>query len=776
MKIFIRLTAFFIVSFLCPSAFADDHKGSTYKWGGYTEFLGQPGTSKHLGQADTFIPLWQDKNNLSYLNIIGAVGLESNHRSEKGFNLLVGHRILNNDNFILGAYVSYDKDFTQERNAYQQASIGLEFFSQDWDFRFSGSIPEGKELELNSQKQQNIKQIGSTKIDTQKISESVSFSNPKDSTAAVDLANREMVTFRINKNKQTIGIFRDKHTSNFSVQETTESETETALPRIEGEVGYRLPLGKLTTSGLLENVRLYGGGYYLSGGDGYDSVRGVTSRLQAEFFDLPYLGVGSRFTAGIQYQHDSINGDHVSAVARLRIPFGLFAKRFEQPTLKGLDRRMVEPIVRNRGIRLASKKDKSFKELRRYSTVNTTTRKTRKNEEGLYVTRIETPLKNWLHQDITEIITINSNAQLDAAHIKIESDPNGIYQINFQDHTADDPAYRVNLKEGIYYTYAKSRYEYSYFNPLSGSIDSFFINPTAFNTYFDINQKGLEIPANTHLNGFRLMQPAGSANFANTNTPATSGGFTAQGVGKRYVTNSSVVNGDYGAFSYGPGAELYIESSDFINNRLYSTIAKDRGYLDLRKVKIETTNGTWSSIERYGISAMNGGRVVADLSKVIVNKIMVNFYALYLEGSSTIEFTNGEISSPFTVVSMHGGSKLTLEDSTIDPFYILAELTPESKDLSPTLIVKNNTITPHNAETPMLLKFHTLFASWKCNITFEKNKFRVPLSYISQAGKLSISGGPCPSGSTFKGIGNKIFNPLTQEYDIDVDGIFMQTR
>ncbi len=70
-----KLTISFIsVLFFIPgSAFAE----TPDKWEGYIEFTGKPGTTRFLGVSDLLVPLWQDKNDMSFLIVRALIVSEA---------------------------------------------------------------------------------------------------------------------------------------------------------------------------------------------------------------------------------------------------------------------------------------------------------------------------------------------------------------------------------------------------------------------------------------------------------------------------------------------------------------------------------------------------------------------------------------------------------------------------------------------------------------------------------------------------------------------------
>ena len=79
------------------------------KWEGYLEFMGRPGTTRNLGQMDLFVPLAQDKNDMSFFNLRGQTDLDSDNSE---YNIGLGHRHMFDD-WIIGGYGYYDQRKTE---------------------------------------------------------------------------------------------------------------------------------------------------------------------------------------------------------------------------------------------------------------------------------------------------------------------------------------------------------------------------------------------------------------------------------------------------------------------------------------------------------------------------------------------------------------------------------------------------------------------------------------------------------------------------------------
>lgn len=263
----------------CPSGLVD---APSNKWQGYFEFMGKPGTARSLGQADLFVPLAQDKNDMFFFNLRGQMDDFDNSEYNIGF----GHRHMF-DKWIIGGYGYYDHRITESYIFVEQVTLGVEALSETWDLRGNGYIAEGGS--------------GTTT--------SAEFMERPENPAALITA-------------------------------------EKGLSGMDFEVGYKLPIPDFGDTGLFEDTRLYLGGYHFIGNDPFESVTGPRVRLETRIHDLPFLGVGSRLMVGLEAQYDKPRGDQTFGLVSLRIPFGVASKKTRTP-LKGLDRRMMEPVVRD---------------------------------------------------------------------------------------------------------------------------------------------------------------------------------------------------------------------------------------------------------------------------------------------------------------------------------------------------------------------------------------------------------------------------------------------
>lgn len=113
------------------------------KWQPYSEVGGKVGDDRAIGQVEFFVPLWQDNDTIFFGDVRGRIDSES---SEEG-NFGVGLRERINPEWILGVYGFYDVKNSEYDNTFDQFSAGIEFMSEDWDFRLNAYLADD-ELEF----------------------------------------------------------------------------------------------------------------------------------------------------------------------------------------------------------------------------------------------------------------------------------------------------------------------------------------------------------------------------------------------------------------------------------------------------------------------------------------------------------------------------------------------------------------------------------------------------------------------------------------------------
>jgi len=216
------------------------------KWEGYLEFTGKPGTTRSLGVSDLFVPLWQDRNDMTFLNVRGHVDFGSDANE---YNIGFGHRHMFTD-FILGAYGYYDKSKSDNGYKYEQWTFGAEMLGEKWDVRANYYMAD--------------ENINEQKWDVVKITSSVS------NTAQGQIKGGNVFV-------------NHRQTTSTATSTDTHTIRESSLSGIDGEVGYKI------FPSLMEDARIYAGGYHFFGKNGFNSVTGPRLRLETRIHDLSSL-------------------------------------------------------------------------------------------------------------------------------------------------------------------------------------------------------------------------------------------------------------------------------------------------------------------------------------------------------------------------------------------------------------------------------------------------------------------------------------------------------
>ncbi len=266
--------------------FAQDLQKPTAKWESHIEAEGKLGNNRDLGEANLFMPIWQNEDSLLFTDIRGRI---DNADSEE-LNLGLGFRQIINNNLILGGYGLYDRRKTGNENVYNQDTLTAEALTANFEARVNAYIPESGEQDIGA-------------------------------GSAVGSINGGNIQVQ-----------------NFS------APSERALPGVDIEVGAKLNLAP--------NLELwsYGGGYYFDA-DGFEKVAGPRGRLEMTYNNVPYLGAGSKFTVGLEAQHDDVRGGQQFAIARLRVPFSSFngnkAQTSRYASLSPIEKRATTRIYRD---------------------------------------------------------------------------------------------------------------------------------------------------------------------------------------------------------------------------------------------------------------------------------------------------------------------------------------------------------------------------------------------------------------------------------------------
>lgn len=252
------------------------------KWGARIEGEGKFSNHRSIGEGTLFMPVWQNENSLLFTDIRGRF---DNLDSEE-INLGLGYRQRINNAWIIGGYGFYDRRSSSHNNIFQQATLGIEALSVDWEFRANAYIPESREYDLGMP-----------------------------------------------------GVLAVLNGSNIEIQ-TFGASSERALPGADLEIGKHFDLP--------DNWDLwaYAGGYHFEA-DRYEDVTGVRGRIELSYMNVPHLPEGSRFTVGFETQRDSARGQQSYGIARLSLPLNFGGETPSTSTLSALDQRMTTRIVRD---------------------------------------------------------------------------------------------------------------------------------------------------------------------------------------------------------------------------------------------------------------------------------------------------------------------------------------------------------------------------------------------------------------------------------------------
>jgi hypothetical protein len=108
------------------------------RWPAYFEVLGKFTNSRQIGQGRLFVPLWQDPNDLVFLDLRGLGDSKSN--TEGNFGAAYRHLF---DSWLLGGYGFFDvRNSDLGDNSFIGGVLGTEALSANWDFRINGYIPD----------------------------------------------------------------------------------------------------------------------------------------------------------------------------------------------------------------------------------------------------------------------------------------------------------------------------------------------------------------------------------------------------------------------------------------------------------------------------------------------------------------------------------------------------------------------------------------------------------------------------------------------------------
>lgn len=262
-------------------------------WAPHVDFELKPGSKRHLGEADLFMPLAQDGTTLLFGNIRARL----DNRNDREGNFGLGVRRMLGGGWNVGGYGFFDRRRTENGSTFKQLTLGGELLGPDWDFRGNAYLPQGN----------RVKQVGAAATAGGL------------STAAL-VGTSVLVT-------TTAG--------------TTTIQEERALKGFDAEVGWRAPLFDLEGQ---RQLRLYLGAYRFS--DSTMSVYGPRARAELQVADLNGFWRGGQVTLGAEWQHDKPRGSQAFVSVRVRLPLG-GSGAGAPPVLNFQQRRMTEHVMRD---------------------------------------------------------------------------------------------------------------------------------------------------------------------------------------------------------------------------------------------------------------------------------------------------------------------------------------------------------------------------------------------------------------------------------------------
>ncbi len=211
-----------------------------------------PGTDRLLSRLDLWVPFHGQERALWYIDARAVVSSRHNYEG----NLGIGYRrMLDSAPWILGAYAFYDRRWTEYRNVFNQATLGLEALSEQWDIRANLYLPE----------------LGRQRAET---------SGSSGGSSAPRLSGNQIVS---------------------GSGQLTQSY-EKAMRGFDLELGRSVPR--------LPWLRTYAAGFAFNA-SGTPGATGVRFRLEARMTD--------RLTLGARYQRDDLRGSQGFLEFRLRL-------------------------------------------------------------------------------------------------------------------------------------------------------------------------------------------------------------------------------------------------------------------------------------------------------------------------------------------------------------------------------------------------------------------------------------------------------------------------
>ena len=219
------------------------------------DFSFRPGSERTIGVTEFWIPLRQDVHNGEV--VYGDFRIMDDNQDNFEFNAGVGYRHSFGD-YILGGHGWYDRRLTQSGNAFNQITVGGEYFSDTWDGKINAYFP----------------------------------------------LNKKETFTRANPNGAGTGFV-----GNQVIVNTDQTVDEEALIGFDIELGRRISFMDDYT----DSTRAYVAGFHFQG-DQANNVSGWRTRLTSD--------INENIQIGARFQRDNVRGSQGFLEATFRLPFG----------------------------------------------------------------------------------------------------------------------------------------------------------------------------------------------------------------------------------------------------------------------------------------------------------------------------------------------------------------------------------------------------------------------------------------------------------------------
>ena len=264
----------------------DSNCGETVEkpvWDAYTNGLFRPGSNRVIGEGQLFLPLFQDRETLLFTDIRGQLADDGNREGNFGLGL----RRMFDSEWIAGGYVFYDRRRTPFGNEFDQATVGMEFLSLDWEARANGYLPNDSSASIPGGAPQAVFSGGTIQL-------------------------------------QGGG-----------------SAVERPYFGVDAEVGARL----MSFAADSELRGFLGGFHFDNNHSGFRNISGPRARMELRLYDWKWLGPGARVVLGGELQWDAVRDTTAIGSLLVRIPLGFGGQHRRK--LSAIERRMVDRIVRD---------------------------------------------------------------------------------------------------------------------------------------------------------------------------------------------------------------------------------------------------------------------------------------------------------------------------------------------------------------------------------------------------------------------------------------------